>query len=96
MRKPNVDPERRLYALVAVAALVVIYVVAFIVSNAASVKLSFVVFDASLSLIILMVGCLLIGFGLGILATRVTARRRRGRTSEATPGADPDATPYAS
>jgi uncharacterized integral membrane protein len=77
VRRPQLDKERGLYALIAAASLVVIYVVAFIVSNSGTVKLSFVLFDAHLSLIILMVACLAIGFGLGVLVLRVLERGRR-------------------
>ena len=68
--------ERGLYALVAVGALLVIYVVAFVVSNSGSVSLSFVLFHGSLPLILLMVICVALGVGLGVALTRIVARVR--------------------
>jgi len=73
--------ERRLYALLAAAALVVIYLVAFIVSNARSVKVSFVVASGHVSLIWVMLGALLVGVILGVAAVELR-RRAGGRQSK--------------
>jgi uncharacterized integral membrane protein len=73
-------PERRseqgIYLLIAVAALVVIYVVAFIVTNAKRVDVSFVAFDARAPLIVLMLLCVLLGVVIGIVVSRIVERRR--------------------
>src|SRR5437879_726730 len=63
MRLPRLgrDPERAFYALLAGLALVVIYLVAFVVSNDRSVKVSFVFASGSGSLIWVMLICTLLG-----------------------------------
>ena len=50
----SADSERVLYALIAIVALVVIYLVAFVLSNTQSVRVSFVLFDGTASLIWVM------------------------------------------
>jgi uncharacterized integral membrane protein len=73
-------PERRseqgIYLLIAVAALVVIYVVAFIVTNSKRVEVSFVAFDARAPLIVLLLICVLLGVVIGIVGARIAERRR--------------------
>src|SRR4051812_33920609 len=73
--------ERRLYAIVAVLALLILFLVAFVVKNARDVRVSFVVFDAPAPLIAVMVGCarlgLMIGVGL-VLAFQHTRTMVRG------------------
>jgi uncharacterized integral membrane protein len=81
VRLPNRSSEQGVYAMIAAAALVVIYLVAFVVSNATSVRVSFVVFDARASLIIVMLVCVLLGIVLGVLAARLAAQRRQRGSS---------------
>lgn len=57
--------ERRLYAGVAVVALLILYLVAFVVQNGKAVKVSFVLFDASAPLILVMTLCSLLGGAIG-------------------------------
>ena len=76
MKLPERKSEQGIYLLIAVAALVVIYVVAFIVSNARRVEVSFVAFDAKAPLIVLMLACVLLGLVIGLLVARIAERRR--------------------
>jgi uncharacterized integral membrane protein len=88
-------PERRseqgIYLLIAVAALVVIYVVAFIVTNSKRVDVSFVAFDARAPLIVLMLMCVLLGVLLGLVGARIAARRRTDDHSTGTGNGPADA-----
>jgi uncharacterized integral membrane protein len=81
-------PERRseqgIYLLIAVAALVVIYVVAFIVTNSKRVDVSFVAFDARAPLIVLMLICVLLGVLIGIVGARIAQRRGRAEAPQST------------
>jgi uncharacterized integral membrane protein len=70
------DGDRGLYALIAGVALAIIYLVAFVVSNARTVKVSFVVADGHLSLIWVMLVSLLIGVAGGAAGITVLRRRR--------------------
>jgi uncharacterized integral membrane protein len=70
--------DRGLYALIAGVALAVIYLVAFVVSNSQSVKVSFVVADGHLSLIWVMLASLLIGVAAGVAGVGFLRRRRSG------------------
>jgi uncharacterized integral membrane protein len=76
MRLPDRKSEQGVYALIAAAALVVIYLVAFVVSNSTSVKVSFVVFAGRASLIIVMLVCTLLGVALGVILARLARRRK--------------------
>jgi uncharacterized integral membrane protein len=78
--------ERGLYAMLAIVALLVIYLVAFVVANTDRVEISFVVFDARASLIWVMLVCTIIGVGVGI-ALSTLYQRTRGvtRTTRAGP-----------
>ena len=87
-RRPRDVSERGLYAMLAVVALLVIYLVAFVVANTDRVEVSFVMFDARASLIWVMLVCTVIGAGLGIAATTLLQRTRgTRRTSVPGPGA---------
>jgi len=92
VKLPERKSEQGIYLLIAVAALVVIYVVAFIVTNATRVEVSFVAFDARAPLIVLMVVCVLLGVVIGIVAARIVERRRDdGVQSSGTPNGPADA-----
>ena len=74
-----------MYALLAVAALLIIYLVAFVVANSNRVEVSFVVADAHASLIWVMLVCTTIGVVIGIVLAKLWGRTRGVRTSS-TPG----------
>ncbi len=76
MKLPGKPTEKALYALVAAGALLVIYAVAFVVSNSGSVQVSFVVGSTRVPLILLMVLCVAIGGALGVVLVRVASRLR--------------------
>jgi uncharacterized integral membrane protein len=88
VRRARDVSERGLYALLAAVALLVIYLVAFVVSNTDRVEVSFVVFDARASLIWVMLVCTIIGIGVGF-ALAALYHRTRGprRTTSPGPGA---------
>jgi uncharacterized integral membrane protein len=72
-------PEKRgwsTWSLVLFAALA-IYAVLLIILNDDKVDVSFVFFTAEISLLVLIVLCLGIGFAAGYLADRMRERRRR-------------------
>lgn len=72
--------ERGVYALIAVVALIVIYLIAFVLKNTASVDISFVVASTKASLIWVMLICILLGIALGLAAARLAGRRPSGRS----------------
>ncbi len=76
VRRARDVSERGLYALLAAVALLVIYLVAFVVSNTERVEVSFVVFDARASLIWVMLVCTIIGIGVGIALSTLWHRTR--------------------
>jgi uncharacterized integral membrane protein len=76
-------PEKRgtsTWALVLFAALAV-YALLLIILNDDKVDVSFVFFTAEISLLVLIVLCLGIGFAAGYLADRMRERRRARRDS---------------
>ena len=75
-----------MYALLAIAALLIIYLVAFVVANSNSVEVSFVVADAHASLIWVMLVCTAIGVVIGIVLTKLWGRTRGVRTSSTASG----------
>jgi len=74
-----------MYALLAIAALLIIYLVAFVVANSNRVEVSFVVADARASLIWVMLVCTVIGVIIGIVLSKLWGRTR-GVRSTSTPG----------
>ena len=80
MKLPERKSEQGIYLQIAVAALIVIFLVAFVVSNAGRAKISFVAFDAEAPLIVVMVICILLGVIGGVAIGRVAERRRAGRS----------------
>ena len=76
MKLPERKSEQGIYLQIAVAALIVVFLVAFVVSNARRVKISFVAFDAQGPLIAVMVLCILLGLVGGVVIGRVAERRR--------------------
>jgi uncharacterized integral membrane protein len=79
VKLPERKSEQGIYLQIAVAALLVIFLVAFVVSNARRVKISFVAFDAEGPLIAVMLLCILIGVIGGVVIGRVAERRRAAR-----------------
>ena len=84
---PPSRSERGVYALIAVVALIVIYLIAFVLKNTASVDISFVVASTKASLIWVMLICILLGIALGLAAARLAVRRpsRRSPTTVSGP-----------
>jgi uncharacterized integral membrane protein len=74
-----------MYALLAVAALLIIYLVAFVVANSNRVEVSFVVADARASLIWVLLACTVIGVIIGIALSKLWGRTRGVKTTS-TPG----------
>jgi uncharacterized integral membrane protein len=91
VKLPERKSEQGVYLLIAVAALVVIYVVAFSVTNAKRVEVSFVAFDARAPLIVLMLVCVLLGIVIGVVVARIAERRRDGVQSSGTGNGPADA-----
>lgn len=81
-----------MYALLAIAALLIIYLVAFVVANSNSVEVSFVIADAHASLIWVMLVCTAIGIVIGIVLGKLWGRTRGVRTTS-TPGPGTGASP---
>jgi uncharacterized integral membrane protein len=66
--------DRKRLAAVTIVCLVAIWLVAFIVSNAETVRVSFVFGHVSLSLIWVMIMCALLGAGLALAIPRLSRR----------------------
>ena len=71
MKLPERKSEQGIYLQIAVAALVVIFLVAFVVSNTRRVTISLVAFDARGPLIAVMLLCILLGVVGGVVIGRV-------------------------
>ncbi len=69
-------PEQSLYVLVGVLAVVLLYIVGFVVANSHSVSVDFVLFSASASLIWVILISLVLGGVLGFALARIGVRRR--------------------
>lgn len=83
-RRPNGPIEEwqpRLYAILIGLVLIVGWLIAFIVKNDENVQLDFVLLDAHLSLIWLIILLLAIGFLAGVLTSQLYRRRRQLRGS---------------
>ena len=72
--------QPRLYATLIVLGLIVAWAIAFIVKNDEKVQLDFVLLDAHLSLIWLIILMLAVGFLGGILTSQLYRRRRQLRS----------------
>ncbi len=79
MKLPERKSEQGIYLQIAIAALLVIFLVAFAVSNARRVRVSFVAFDADWPLIAVMLLCILLGVIGGLVIGRAAERRRVAR-----------------
>jgi uncharacterized integral membrane protein len=78
---PIEEWQPRLYAGLIALVLVVLWLIAFIVKNDEKVQLDFVLLDAHLSLIWLIILLLAIGFLGGVFASQLYRRRRQLRGS---------------
>jgi uncharacterized integral membrane protein len=78
---PIEEWQPRLYAVLIGLGLIVVWLIAFIVKNDDKVQLDFVLLDAHLSLIWLIILLLAIGFLGGILTSQLYRRRRQLRGS---------------
>ena len=86
---PIEEWQPRLYATLIVLGLIVAWLIAFIVKNDEKVQLDFVLLDAHLSLIWLIILLLAVGFLGGILTSQLYRRRRQLRgAAEEHRGAD--------
>lgn len=79
MKLPERKSEQGIYLLIAVAALLIAFLVAFVVSNANRVEVSFVAFDLRAPLIAIMLLCILLGLIGGLAIGRIVERRRAER-----------------
>lgn len=82
---PQTRSERGVYALIAIIALIVIYLIAFVLKNTRSVKVSFVFASTTASLIWVLLVSILLGIVLGLAASRLGHVRpsRRARAAQA-------------
>lgn len=85
-RRPKIDTDQinedwqpKLYTRLIALAVLVAYVIAFVLENKKSVHLHFVFATASVSLVWLILLSLVIGLVGGILAAQLERRRRRNR-----------------
>jgi uncharacterized integral membrane protein len=86
---PIEEYQPRLYAILIALVLIVAWLIAFIVKNDDNVQLDFVLLDAHLSLIWLIILLLAIGFVGGIMSSQLYRRRRQLRgAAEEHRGAD--------
>ena len=74
---PLEDWQPRLYAILIALALILAWLIAFVVKNDDRVKIDFVLFSAQTSLIWLIILPLAIGFLGGVLLSQMYRRRRR-------------------
>jgi uncharacterized integral membrane protein len=86
---PIEEWQPRLYAVLIALVLIVLWLIAFIVKNDDKVQLDFVLLDAHLSLIWLIILLLAFGFAGGVLASQLYRRRRLlGGSAQEQRGAD--------
>jgi uncharacterized integral membrane protein len=78
---PIEEWQPRLYAILIGLVLIVGWLIAFIVKNDDNIQLDFVLLDAHLSLIWLIILLLAIGFLAGVLTSQLYRRRRQLRGS---------------
>ncbi len=79
MKLPERKSEQGIYLQIAIAALIIVFLVAFVVSNSDEVKISFVAFDATTPLIAVMLLCVLLGVVGGVAIGRLAERRRAAK-----------------
>jgi uncharacterized integral membrane protein len=75
--RPTRPPEKRdIPWMLVLFAAIAVYAVLLVVLNADQVEVSFVFFTARISLLVLILLCLGIGFAAGFLVDRMRARRK--------------------
>ncbi len=79
-RPDSEDWEPRLWAVLVGFLLLALYVIAFVVKNDDRIKIDFVLFSASVSLIWVMVFVFALGFLGGVLVSQLYRRRRGQQT----------------
>jgi uncharacterized integral membrane protein len=79
-RPDSEDWEPRLWAVLVGFLLLALYVIAFVVKNDDRIKIDFVLFSASVSLIWVMVFVFALGFLGGVLLSQLYRRRRGQQT----------------
>jgi uncharacterized integral membrane protein len=71
-------PEQGVYVVVGVIAIIVLYLIGFIVKNARDARIDFVLFSAKVPLIVLMLMMFVLGLACGMLVVMIAVRRRPG------------------
>ena len=76
-------PEQGVYVVVGVIAIIVLYLIGFIVKNARDARIDFVLFSAKVPLIVLMLLMFVLGLVAGMLVVMIAVRRRPGAVAVA-------------
>jgi uncharacterized integral membrane protein len=90
-RAPRTDQE--LYVYVGVAAVLLLYAIGFVATNAKQVEIDFLLFSTSISLIWLVMLTFLLGVAVGLAFGPLRARARRRRAAAAAPPQDAEPPP---
>ena len=69
-------PEQGVYVVVGVIAVIVLYLIGFIVQNARDARIDFLLFSATVPLIVLMLLMFVLGLLAGALVAMIAVRRR--------------------
>ena len=69
-------PEQGVYVVVGVIAIIVLYLIGFIVQNARDARIDFLLFSATVPLIVLMLLMFVLGLVAGALVAMIAVRRR--------------------
>ena len=69
-------PEQGVYVVVGVIAIIVLYLIGFIVQNARDARIDFLLFSATVPLIVLMLLMFVLGLLAGALVAMIAVRRR--------------------
>ena len=69
-------PEQGVYVVVGLIAIIVLYLIGFIVKNSRDARIDFVLFSAKVPLIVLMLLMFALGIVSGMLVVMIAVRRR--------------------
>ena len=69
-------PEQGVYVVVGLIAIIVLYLIGFIVQNARDARIDFLLFSATVPLIVLMLLMFVLGLLAGALVAMIAVRRR--------------------
>ena len=69
-------PEQGVYVVVGLIAIIVLYLIGFIVQNARDARVDFLLFSATVPLIVLMLLMFVLGLLAGALVAMIAVRRR--------------------